>query len=73
MFEIDISEEFGSSDYAIIQFQLSTAFTHNRKTAMKRDIRRIDWECFRDILSRSNDWSKKLLLKYVDLARNYFV
>ena len=40
---------------------------------MRRNIRKVDWNCFRDFLSQSNDWSEILSLKDINLAWDYLV
>ena len=71
--KFDISEELGSSDHAIIQCELGINCASNRKTVVRRDIRKVDWNCFRDFLSQSNDWSEILSLKDINLAWDYLV
>ena len=53
---LEISEEFGSSDHSIVTFKVDFRVTGSKKKVLRRNLHKADWDCFRNILT-SHDWT----------------
>ena len=57
--ELTVNEEFrelSTSDHSIIEFCIPIGPTHTRKKVYKRNLSKVDWSLFRQLLASSDDW-----------------
>ena len=54
--DLEVNEEFGSSDHSIITFNVNPRVVCSKKNRLRRDLRKADWDRFKSLLA-SHDWS----------------
>ena len=74
--ELNISEEFGSSDHSIIQFRVPAQPTYVKRKVKRRNLAKADWAVFRELIQHSSssaDYQKALRSKDINVAWVTFV
>ena len=71
---MSVNEEFGSSNYSIIQLFVKCNTSFSKNEIRSKNIKNAEWDYFREILaSSSNSWAQALLTKDIDLVWSQFL
>ena len=70
---VSVGEEFASSDHSIIDFNISVRHTYFKKWVYARNLKKVDWPRFRELVGPTKDWFSALLTKDVDTVWNLFI